>query len=673
MDKFTSLFTKRADTQRMGRRFTLRSLRLSLKYRPEILKLVLKMRQTIKMKNALLSKLARQLKNNLASTYPSCTQTELDPPQIQDRINLLQGTVDPKLCDKNSTHTQTPLEETVDFSLTGRKEYLCDKNNSYTQTTLEETANKEEKFTQDSCTQTASPDVKENAKTDSNEVTSTAWDIQSGEKTKSIAEQVKEVAQSALQQTGMVYVETAGMYYDYKTGYYYNSELGLYYHTDTGCYYYYSDEKQTFVFHSYPQDNSSTNKEPYKSKEVKKATKQKKKQPSDDIANLTKQLNQEKEDGQTKPKRRKIKNTNKKQEDSSNIKDQDVKMEINSEEHETDPLKAEENKFEDKLNKELEDGECSDTASEASDGEVSDASTSTASDDESVARNHPPCMRIIVRETSLEKLKVGSLYLITKDGGTIGREGDHHALVLRDHNVSRNHLHLKYDMDERRYLAVDLGSKNGTLLNGVRMSESQSTSVPNEVVHGSTIQLGETKLLCHIHAGNDTCGHCEPGLIMGTQEKEKQVAYTRTCSVQKQHQLELARLKNKYAPKRLAIEETAYNDRAQTRREKMGSSHHSEKTQSTDINTFIEPENKGFKLLEKMGWSKGEGLGKDSQGDREPIPMVSNEGKTGLGSTSEPKVMVSKTLGPATLRLAAKTKMLQPPAKAFQQAEEDSE
>ncbi|XP_039759486.1 angiogenic factor with G patch and FHA domains 1-like isoform X2 [Pararge aegeria] len=593
MDKFTSLFTKRADTQRMGRRFTLRSLRLSLKYRPEILKLVLKMRQTIKMKNALLSKLARQLKNNLASTYPSCTQTELDPPQIQDRINLLQGTVDPKLCDKNSTHTQTPLEETVDFSLTGRKEYLCDKNNSYTQTTLEETANKEEKFTQDSCTQTASPDVKENAKTDSNEVTSTAWDIQSGEKTKSIAEQVKEVAQSALQQTGMVYVETAGMYYDYKTGYYYNSELGLYYHTDTGCYYYYSDEKQTFVFHSYPQDNSSTNKEPYKSKEVKKATKQKKKQPSDDIANLTKQLNQ--------------------------------------------------------------------------------VSLRGSMALESVARNHPPCMRIIVRETSLEKLKVGSLYLITKDGGTIGREGDHHALVLRDHNVSRNHLHLKYDMDERRYLAVDLGSKNGTLLNGVRMSESQSTSVPNEVVHGSTIQLGETKLLCHIHAGNDTCGHCEPGLIMGTQEKEKQVAYTRTCSVQKQHQLELARLKNKYAPKRLAIEETAYNDRAQTRREKVGSSHHSEKTQSTDINTFIEPENKGFKLLEKMGWSKGEGLGKDSQGDREPIPMVSNEGKTGLGSTSEPKVMVSKTLGPATLRLAAKTKMLQPPAKAFQQAEEDSE
>lgn len=52
----------------------------------------------------------------------------------------------------------------------------------------------------------------------------TAWSTQSnGDNEKSIAEQVKEAAQSALQDTGMVYVESAGMYYDYKTGYYYNS------------------------------------------------------------------------------------------------------------------------------------------------------------------------------------------------------------------------------------------------------------------------------------------------------------------------------------------------------------------------------------------------------------------------------------------------------------------
>lgn len=54
--------------------------------------------------------------------------------------------------------------------------------------------------------------------------------------------------------------------------------------------------------------------------------------------------------------------------------------------------------------------------------------------------------------------------------------------------------------------------------------------------------------------------------------------------------------------------------------------------------------------------------------------MISNEGKSGLGAASEPVKVISKSLGPATLRLATRTKMLQPPAKAFQpEDEEESE
>lgn len=40
---------------------------------------------------------------------------------------------------------------------------------------------------------------------------------------KSLADEVKKVAESAMQQTGFVYEETSGMYYDYNTGYYYNA------------------------------------------------------------------------------------------------------------------------------------------------------------------------------------------------------------------------------------------------------------------------------------------------------------------------------------------------------------------------------------------------------------------------------------------------------------------
>nr|XP_049701118.1 angiogenic factor with G patch and FHA domains 1 isoform X2 [Helicoverpa armigera] len=544
--------------------FNLRTLRLSLKYRPEILRLILKMRQCIKKKNHIITKLKHRIKemesNPSTDSKSVNTQTSANTELTseKDQTNHLEDTVKTNEVPQ-STKCRNQSTQTSDETIDSKKV-----NNS-------KEGNIDEK-TEDA-----------------------GWNVNDNKESKSIAEQVAEVAQDALKETGMVYVESAGMYYDYKTGYYYNSELGLYYHTDTECYYYYSDEKKTFVFHSYP-DRSASN-AALLAHEKRKAKKHKmERKTEEDIDNLTKNLSQVSLRGKTAL--------------------------------------------------------------------------------ESVAKHHPPCMRVIVRETTLPKLRVGSLFIVTKDGGTVGREGEQHTILLRDHNVSRNHLDIQFDASRNLYMATDLGSKNGTILNGTRMSESQIMSLPMEIVHGSTLQLGETKLLCHIHPGNDTCGHCEPGLLMEAIEKEKKVAYTRTCNVQKQHQLELARLKNKYAPKPLAIEETAYNDRAQARRETVGSSHHSEKTQSTDINTSIAPENKGFKMLEKMGWSKGEGLGKESQGETEPVPLVSNEGTAGLGAGRMPSAPVAKNkLGPATMRLATRTKMLKPPAKAFQnmQDEEESE
>ncbi|XP_049877343.1 angiogenic factor with G patch and FHA domains 1-like isoform X2 [Pectinophora gossypiella] len=526
-------------------KFNLKKLRISLKYRPEILKLVLKMRQCIKNKNVLLKKFKKQLK-----VMESSKEKESD--------SKTKPLSKPKL--KNAS-SQTEILLPTDVK--------------------EAQVNKEK------------------VKTPEGKDSEAGWSSNGNEEGKSIADQVKEAAQSALQQTGMVYVESAGMYYDYKTGYYYNTELGLYYHTDTGCYYYYNEDKKEFAFHSYPDRNAAATNPSLEAHEKRKARKLKKVQKTEeDIDSLTKNLSQVSLRGQTAL--------------------------------------------------------------------------------DSVAKHHPPCMRIIVRETKLPKLKVGSLFVITKDGGTIGREGDHHTVLIRDTNVSRNHLDIRYDMDKRMYMVTDLGSKNGTMLNGIQMSGSQVVSPPMEVLHGSTIQLGETKLLCHIHAGNDTCGHCEPGLIMETQEKEK-AAYTRTCDVKKQYDLELARLKNKYRPEPLMIEEGTYNDRAKARREAVGSSHHSEKTVTADVDTHITTENKGFKLLEKMGWSKGEGLGKDNQGGTEPVPLLSNEGKAGLGTPgsvgapSAPAPKPRSTLGPATLRLAARSKLLKPPAKAFQDMEDEEE
>ncbi|XP_075980948.1 uncharacterized protein LOC142979728 isoform X2 [Anticarsia gemmatalis] len=552
--------------------FSLRSLRISLKYRPDLLKRILKMRACIKRKNSLLLRLKHQLKElenkllNKDLTIDKENHTNVDAKAKSNEISSEQS---------ENTKLTADLKEPINNDDGFQKEPKTRDTSTQTETNF---------------TTEAESNAKENEdkpKEDS------GWKLNEDNDTKSIAEQVKEAAQDAMKEFGMVYVESAGMYYDYKTGYYYNSELGLYYHTDTGCYYNYSEKKKSFVFHSYPKTDAAD--AALIVHERKKAKKHKMdKKAEEAIDNLTKNLSQVSLRGQTAL--------------------------------------------------------------------------------DSVARHHPPCMRVIVRETNLPKLRVGSLFIVTKDGGTVGREGDKHTILLSDSNVSRNHLDIRYDEKRNSYVAMDLGSRNGSILNGNRMSKSQVISDPMEIVHGSTLQLGETKLLCHIHRGNDTCGHCEPGLIMEAQEKEKKVAYTRTCSVKKQHELELARLKNKYGPKpMLAIEETAYNDRAQARRETVGSSHHSEKTQTSDISTSIAADNKGFKLLEKMGWNKGEGLGKDSQGNIEPVPLVSNEGKTGLGAVPTPH-NPANTLGPATLRLASRTRMLKPPAKAFQNTfDEDSE
>ena len=48
----------------------------------------------------------------------------------------------------------------------------------------------------------------------------------------------------------------------------------------------------------------------------------------------------------------------------------------------------------------------------------------------------PPCMRIIVKETKVKNLKACSLFLVTYDGGTLGREGDHQVLIP-DLNISK--------------------------------------------------------------------------------------------------------------------------------------------------------------------------------------------------------------------------------------------
>ncbi|XP_011504275.1 PREDICTED: angiogenic factor with G patch and FHA domains 1-like [Ceratosolen solmsi marchali] len=492
------------------------------------------------------------------------------------------------------------------------------------------------------------------------------WVI-NNDKQMSIADQVTQSAELAMLQTGFVYEQTTGLYYHYNSGYYYDSKSGLYYNGNTGTYYYYDKENKSYKFHSQIQNDS------------------------DVLCYIKDTINE-----------------NKKEE--AKMK----KVKLMQEGNQSNADKSKE-------------GECSDnedieTLSSKEDTRSSSGSNSDTENDEGLSKVYPPCMRIIVKETNLSNLKVGSLFIVTCTGGTLGREGDH-SVLISDINISKYHAKVQYNTKKKVYEIIDLGSRNGTFLNGKRLSAAKQESNETEIVHGSILQVGCTKLLCHIHTGHKTCGHCEPGLLLsdavtdesistktqhrlelkrlkskfgidhnnestcrlalGYQDRAQlrreelgsisneeilQVDCTKllchihtghkTCGhcepglllsdavtdesvpMKTQHRLELKRLKSKFGIEqynnesayRLAL---GYQDRAQLRREQLGSTSDHFKTQQSSLDKHISKDNMGFKMLLKMGWTEGHSLGKSGNGVIEPITLAPVFNKAGFGSKGQ--------------------------------------
>ncbi|XP_062549925.1 angiogenic factor with G patch and FHA domains 1 isoform X3 [Armigeres subalbatus] len=287
-----------------------------------------------------------------------------------------------------------------------------------------------------------------------------------------------------------------------------------------------------------------------------------------------------------------------------------------------------------------------------------------------ISRKYPPSLRLIVQESSVASLKEGSLFIITCNGGSLGREGDH-DVIIPDINVSKYHLKFSYNTRTSAYQLLDLGSRNGTFLNGTRMAPTMQESDLFDIVHGDVIDLTRTKLLCHIHDGNYTCGNCEPGLLMKTSKKgtasdderiTKPVSYKEGKKLlQRRFGLEDEKYVKKSGP---APEE--YNDRAAHRRKVKGSSNEHAKTEMASLNEQINSKNKGFKMLSKLGWSEGRSLGIRDQGPMEPIRLKTNIGTSGLGS----QALADPTAMPDEAKMNI-WKMAQERYKACAEVEED--
>jgi len=79
-------------------------------------------------------------------------------------------------------------------------------------------------------------------------------------------------------------------------------------------------------------------------------------------------------------------------------------------------------------------------------------------------------------------LPSGDRFALTDSIITIGRHPDSN-LVLADPNVSRNHAEIRPQGD--KYIVVDLGSTNGTRINGVRI-DTQVLQDGDEISFGNT-------------------------------------------------------------------------------------------------------------------------------------------------------------------------------------------
>ncbi|XP_019908598.2 angiogenic factor with G patch and FHA domains 1 isoform X3 [Esox lucius] len=257
----------------------------------------------------------------------------------------------------------------------------------------------------------------------------------------------------------------------------------------------------------------------------------------------------------------------------------------------------------------------------------------------------PPCVRVTVVRSPV--LQTGTLFIITADSpATIGREKEmNHAIRISEMGISKFHAEVYFDQDQQCYMLVDQGSQNGTVLNGNRILQPKAKCEPCPLTHGDEVKMGETVLSFHIHSGTDTCDGCEPGQVMAhlSKHQRNQLLQTGPAITKEDKELlrqkELKQMKVKYGLKSAEYEEAKalknprYVDRAESRRQTVGSEGAFQRDDApASVNVEIGEVNKGRKMLEKMGWKRGEGLGKDGAGIKDPIQLKIRKSQSGLGA-----------------------------------------
>ncbi|CAD7684577.1 unnamed protein product [Nyctereutes procyonoides] len=475
----------------------------------------------------------------------------------------------------------------------------------------------------------------------------------------SLAESLRAAAEAAVSQTGFSYDENTGLYFDHSTGFYYDSENQLYYDPSTGIYYYCDVESGRYQFHS------RVDLQPYQTCGTKqskdKKLKKKRKDLDSSLANEEKDLNSEDQKASS------VEHISCSEgEDFANVKKK-AKIDVH---YKNSPPKftvsVSGKTTESSLNESIynstsfKDEKIMETDSEPEEGEITDSQTEDSYDEDITSEDNvtvedsedeadeekiwPPCIRVIVIRSPV--LQTGSLFIITAvNPATIGREKDmEHTLRIPEVGVSKFHAEIYFDHELQSYVLVDQGSQNGTIVNGKQILQPKTKCDPYVLEHGDEVKIGETVLSFHIHPGSDTCDGCEPGQVRAHLRLDKKdECFVGPALSKEEKELErrkeLKKIRVKYGLQNTdyedekALKNPKYKDRAGKRREQIGSEGTFQRDDApASVHFEITDSNKGRKMLEKMGWKKGEGLGKDGGGMKIPIQLQLRRTHAGLGT-----------------------------------------